>query len=163
MSSIADCRYIDRLGARFIDYANVATELYSNDPSRSRKRDRSGCWRNRHRLQACSHLDPNPNPDPNPHLQRNPDPSLDPNKTHLPGCNDQDADVGLRGAADHVRHVVLVPRGVQDGVPLRLRLEVRPPDLCTGNTASTLHVKIAQPRSARGQPTRGHGLDRYLT
>ena len=48
---------------------------------------------------------------------------------HLPCGDDEDANVGLRGAADHVRHVVLVPRRVQDSVPLRLRLEVRPANL----------------------------------
>ena len=35
------------------------------------------------------------------------------------GRYDEDADVGLRRALDHVGHKVLVARGVEDGVPAR--------------------------------------------
>ena len=47
----------------------------------------------------------------------------------FPRRDDQHAHVRLRGARDHVRHVVLVPRRVEHGVPLLLRLEVRASNL----------------------------------
>ena len=39
--------------------------------------------------------------------------------------DDQNADVGLRGAGDHVRHVIFVPGRVQHGVSFLLRREMR--------------------------------------
>mmetsp|Transcript_128191 Transcript_128191/g.358878 ORF Transcript_128191/g.358878 Transcript_128191/m.358878 type:complete len:668 (+) Transcript_128191:1274-3277(+) len=47
----------------------------------------------------------------------------------LPGGDDENADVSLGRAADHVRHVGLVAGGVQDGESSVRRLEVRAPDL----------------------------------
>mmetsp|Transcript_79519 Transcript_79519/g.224893 ORF Transcript_79519/g.224893 Transcript_79519/m.224893 type:complete len:274 (-) Transcript_79519:212-1033(-) len=50
-------------------------------------------------------------------------------KFTFPCGDDEDADVGLGRAAYHVRNVCLVPRGIQDGPPPVLRLEVGTPDL----------------------------------
>ena len=50
-------------------------------------------------------------------------------RVYLPGSDDENANVGLGGASNHVGHVVFVPRCVQDGVPLRCCLEMCAADL----------------------------------
>mmetsp|Transcript_14442 Transcript_14442/g.36185 ORF Transcript_14442/g.36185 Transcript_14442/m.36185 type:complete len:214 (+) Transcript_14442:736-1377(+) len=47
----------------------------------------------------------------------------------LPRCNHENANIRLRRAGNHIRHVVLVPRCVQNRVALHGRLEVRPANL----------------------------------
>ena len=63
-----------------------------------------------------------------------------------PSRNNQNPDVGLRRATDHMRDVVLVARRVEDRVALRLGLEGRPTDLYRFTFRTLLFVRVHDKR-----------------
>mmetsp|Transcript_5106 Transcript_5106/g.14660 ORF Transcript_5106/g.14660 Transcript_5106/m.14660 type:complete len:431 (+) Transcript_5106:909-2201(+) len=68
----------------------------------------------------------------------------------LAGRNDQHTNVGERGPANHVGHIVFVPRRIQDGIPLDLRLKQSTPHLHGLSLGSLLLVSVHDVRHVPG-------------